>query len=186
MKYTLNNIALPIFFASVNSKSIVSRPFELVSKPISALHYHNVAELGICLSGSGETHVGNRIYSYSEGYVQVLPPYAPHLSCSYEGARSSSIFISFDAQSMFKNAGIFFPSDTLEFAGQDQFLCGVYQKNEFPELTAAVNAIVSASRKNDRYTELSISFAIANFLIVSARAKEHLGEKKHRSRSKRV
>ncbi len=176
MKYTSNDIALPVFFASVNSEQIVSPPCKLFCKPISALHYHNLAELGICLSGSGETHIGNRIYSYTKGCIQVLPPYAPHLSCSYEGDQSSWIFISFDPQKILKNAGLLSPSDALELARGESFMCGVYEKDEFPELSNALDMIVEASKGNDSFTELSLSLAIVNFLIASARTKRNAGD----------
>ncbi len=169
MKYTLNNTALPVFYADYDLPYIVSPVYSLKSKPISALHYHDIVELGLCISGKGNTCIGNKIYSYLEGSIQVVPPNIPHLSNSDDGIESKWIFISFDPNSVLKNAGIFSREYTTIISRTENFICGIFDNDEFPELLNAIKAIIDADKRRDEFRNVSIALAIAQFMIASAR-----------------
>ena len=174
MKYTVNNIALPVFFSASTKRNIAVGKAPLKSTPITALHYHNKAELGICVSGEGETHIGDRIYKFKSGDIQILPPMIPHLSKAYGGSDCVWIWITFDARELVTNAGFTSPEGVLSIASDANFLIGVYGKEEYPELTDTVNDIYRASQNEDNMTALALGVAVSRMLIISSRIKKSL------------
>ncbi len=173
MDYAINTKALPTFFAENDKTDMFSRVHSLKSKPITTLHYHNITEIGICLSGSGQSYIGERIYRYHEGCIQIIPPSVPHYSNSDERADTKWIFISFDAVGVMKNAGIFQADHTSLLANPDNIICGLFDKNEHQELRDAVWSITKSAEKNDAFTDISKSMSIVQFLVASARLRSN-------------
>ncbi len=171
MEYRTSTKALPTFYAENDKNTIVSRVRTLKHKPITALHYHNITELGICLSGSGETHIGDRIYDYREGCIQIVPPGVPHLSNSDPDTVGKWIFISFDSGAVMKSAGIFQADHISVLTDPVTVTCGLFASDEYPELTEAVLAIAKTNEKNDSFTDIAEAMSIVQFLITSARLK---------------
>ncbi len=174
MEYMINETALPTFFARNDAAYIVSPTCILASNPITALHYHNVTEIGLCLSGSGETHIGSKVYSYSAGCIHIIPPNVPHLSNSKMEDESKWIFISFNANEVLKNLGMFGAEYITLLTNTENIVCGLYDKDELPELTAAVMGIIKASKERGALSDVALFLAIVQFLIASARAKSTL------------
>ncbi len=184
MEYTLSTTALPVLYFETKGVSVVGKPYALNSNKITALHYHKTAELGICLSGKGITYIGNKIYNFKTGDIQVLPPLVPHLSTSNEGEKSTWIWITFDPVSLLKNAGLTSPDGALSLAVEDNFLTGVFSENEYPELTKSILDIIASSKTEDEFYFLSVTLAIARFLIVSSRIKKtHSHDTPHKNKS---
>ena len=173
MDYSINPTTLPVFFSSQKQSKISAKSYELNNAPITALHYHDVAELGICVSGTGETYIENRIYKFKKGCVQVLPPLVPHLSKADDTNGCSWIWISFNPYEMLKNVGLTSPDGVIHLASSDNFFSGVFYEEEYPELTASIKDIVSEAKINDDFSSLSVALSISRFLVVSSRLKKN-------------
>ena len=99
MEYKTREYELPIFLDSrenepFTKKTWVSTPEESV---VISLHYHNRFEIGICNSGKGECYIGERIYPYGPGCIQIVPPNIPHRPKRDKDVQSSWIWILFNA-----------------------------------------------------------------------------------------
>ena len=173
MDYTISPTALPVFFSSQTKAKISAKSYELNNAPITALHYHDVAELGICVSGTGETYIENKIYKFKKGCVQVLPPLVPHLSKADDKKGCSWIWISFSPYDMLKNVGLTSPEGVIHLASSDNFFSGVFSEDEHPELTASIKDIVSEAKINDDISSLAVALSISRFLVVSSRLKKN-------------
>ncbi len=173
MKHNANELALPTFLAENEEGSIVSGPHILKKTPITALHYHKVAEIGICIFGKGESYIGSKHYEYSEGCIQLIPPGVSHLSNSTGDSESRWIFISFDPLDILKGAGIFSPEYASLLSDPANMLSGCFRCGELPAVESAARSIISASEVQDEYGEISLSLAITKMMIEAARAKKH-------------
>ena len=118
MNYELNAINLPVFYSPVEIKGgiRVAKSYELSASPITALHYHNTMELGLCLSGEGEIYTENRIYKFKKGCVQVFPPKTPHLSKAYAGEASRWVYADINPAELLSGSACFPPKGCLPFA----------------------------------------------------------------------
>ena len=177
MDYELNAIKLPVFFSPVEVKGgvRVAKSYELSASPITALHYHNAMELGLCLSGEGETYAENRIYKFKKGCVQVFPPKTPHLSKAYAGESSRWVYVDINPAEVFKRLGMLAPEGLLSLCDGTGLLSGVFSEGEFPAVTAAINKIISEAAKTDELKELSLAISAAEFLVECKRAYKKAG-----------
>lgn len=109
MLYTLNDRILPVYyresFYGKYKKIYASAQNALKPHAIDALHYHSFAEIGICLCGSGVTHVENRVYTFGKGDLQFVPPGVAHLSAAEPGVETRWQWISFDVRKVLEEGG---------------------------------------------------------------------------------
>ena len=176
MNYVIDNIKLPVFyFATEPSEGVmVSIPYSLTANPITALHYHKSAELGVCLSGEGETRIGNKVYSFKKGCIQILPPRASHLSKANKGVVSNWVWIYINPQKVFNDLGLTDPDGVISLSADDNFLCGVYEENEYPELTRLVSEIIKEYNENEEDKKLRLAVAVSKFLLVCRQIKRKI------------
>ena len=175
MEYTLREQQLPTYYAQafVNQPNVPFRKSNvspLNSAAIHALHYHDTFELGICFSGTGETHIDNRIYQHRKNCLEIVPPYHPHLSNSDMNTSNQWCWISFDPQQILFNAGITDPETSLELIRDASKISGVFDMQEHPMLAAVVQDIYTELSSKDHYSSLSIAFTIGKLLILLARS----------------
>ena len=173
MQYVLNDKNLPTFYSPTEKTSSISvgQTPALSATPITALHYHNHAEFGICVDGEGETYVENRIYKYKKGCIQILPPRVSHLSKSKLGYRSNWIWINVNPIKLFSELGITDPDGIISLANNDNFLCGVYEENEYPELTNALNNIVKEYNDKSEDKNLALAITVSSLILFCKRIK---------------
>ncbi len=105
MLYQKREEYLPVYYlknlGDTQKDPTVSLNCVLSPGKIKALHYHEGAEIGICVSGEGLTYIGDRIYHYRKGDLQYVSPYVPHLSASDEKCGESVwVWISFSPEQM--------------------------------------------------------------------------------------
>lgn len=173
MKYILQNKTLPSFFGKIKTdKSVLITSSVLTSNPINALHYHNMAEFGICISGEGETYIENRIYKFSKGCIQILPPNISHLSKAKNGVTSKWIWIQINMRKLFLDMGFIDPDSILCLADDNNLLCGVYDENEYPNLTNIIREIANEQSIDDD-SLLFISASVCKLLILCKRLKSN-------------
>ena len=171
MNYELNAINLPVFYSPVEIKGgiRVAKSYELSASPITALHYHNTMELGLCLSGEGEIYAENRIYKFKKGCVQVFPPKTPHLSKAYAGEASRWVYADINPAELFKRLGMLSPEGLLAVCDGTGLVSGVFSEDEYPAVTAAINKIISEAAKTDEL------ISAAEFLVECKRAYKKAG-----------
>lgn len=170
MEYKIRNEILPTYFQigyfSLNEGVEISKAEKLSPMTISALHYHHCIELGICLSGSGETHIENRIYHFRQGDMQYISPNTPHLSTADNGEKCEWIWIFIDPQKMLLNSKFTKFNELL--AASDQGYSGVFSPHEHPRLFNRINDLLEQP-KEDSYSNLDVFLTIGQILIESAR-----------------
>lgn len=170
MEYTTRTEILPTYFQigyfSLNNGLSIGERAVLPVQPLSALHYHHCLELGICLSGTGEAHIENRIYKFQEGDIQCVNANVPHMSIADTGAPCNWIWLFVDIQKLLLNNRGKITDELLKIS--DVGFNGVFSPYEHPELARLINALTELSR-DDGYSMLYNTLLIGQILIESAR-----------------
>ena len=180
MEYILNRDALPRILKStygrfdVHPYYIGDGSFQLPQDKILALHYHDTPELGICLRGSGECHIGNRVYHFKAGDIQIIRAFEPHLSNSSSGERASWRYISFNPSKVMRKVGLTDPDAALALIIDGLAFSGIFSQDEYPDLTKAIKRIAERADIKDENTDISVALAIADFFIESKRVSRRL------------
>lgn len=170
MEYQIRKEILPTYFQigyfSLHQGLAIGKAEPLSPSPISALHYHHCFELGVCLSGTGETHIENRIYRFRRGDIQYITPNTPHLSTAYEGEKCEWIWIFIDPTAIGSN---------LEKKGFEDLpgisarsFNGVFSPHEHPRLFSRINDLLERP-KEDEFTSLDNFLMIGQIMIEAAR-----------------
>lgn len=174
MLYSLSDKILPAYYREnyYGPYRAVCGKMNSILQPsvIEALHYHSCAEIGICLCGSGVTYVDNRIYSFSAGDLQFIPPNVPHLSAAAPGVETRWQWISFDPWRILQDSG-YQQLAQLELLCRDCF-AGVFHSWEHPHLADVVYRFRDAAEAPDAYSQLEYAFLSGQLLIECARIGE--------------
>ena len=170
MDYTTRTEVLPTYFQigyfSLNNGLSIGERAMLSTQSLTALHYHHCLELGICLSGTGETHIENRIYKFQQGDIQCVNANIPHMSIADKGMPCNWIWLFVDVQKLLLNNRGKITDELLEIS--DMGFNGVFSPYEHPELARLINALTEL-RHDDKYSELYNTMLIGQILIESTR-----------------
>lgn len=170
MDYTTRTEILPTYFQigyfSLNNGLSIGERTMLSTQPMTALHYHHCLELGICLSGTGETHIENRIYRFKQGDIQFVNANIPHMSIADVGIPCNWIWLFVDVQKLLINNRGKVTDELLEIS--DMGFNGVFSPYEHPELARLVTTLTEI-RHDDKYSELYNTMLIGQILIESVR-----------------
>lgn len=139
------------------------------AKPIKMLHYHNMYEMGICVAGSGEFQINDRVYRFKKGDISFVTHFTPHYSNSDKGYPARWKVIFFDPIRLMKLAGMLDPDKALLAVGVDIPFSGIFSPEENPRLTEFVNDVIEQLKIDDEYTDIALAFSIGSFIISSTR-----------------
>jgi len=134
---------------------------------VEALHFHNCAEIGICLSGSGITYVGNRIYNSSAGDRQFVPPNVPHLSAATPEVETRWQWISLEPLRILEDSGYQLTQQVREMAGNS--FAGLFHPWEHRHLADILYRFRDAVLSPDKYTPMEYAFLSGQLLVECAR-----------------
>ena len=181
MQYEIRKNALPTYYrraaTSQDLPLTVSRSCYLGSEPITALHYHNALEIGLCSLGEGETHIDDRVYRHYAGCILVARAYQPHLSTTSENSAGEWTWITLDPQILLNAVGMTDPEMALTLIRECGALTGVFEPNEYPTLEDAVNRLITATKREDGYSDFSSKLAAAEVLVTLAALSQGSGNK---------
>ena len=176
MEYEIRTTALPTYYrraaTSQDTPLTVSRSCYLGTEPITALHYHNALEIGLCSLGDGETHIGNRVYRHRKGCILVARAYQPHLSTTSERGGGEWTWITIDPQILLSSVGMTDPETALSLIRECGKVTGVFGAKEHPSLDDAVIRLINAAKRTDGYSDFSARLAAAEALVTLASLSE--------------
>ena len=121
---------------------------------IDYLHFHNLLEIGVCRSGTGELVLDSRIVPYGPDMISVIPKNYPHTTNSTPGTESAWEYLFLEPGMLMKeyygeNEAAF--RRFLELTGREALFAGT---REYPQLAGIVDAIMDEMRvKKSFYVE---------------------------------
>lgn len=162
-----NTLAMPTFYSAVKAKPVHYAKYELPSAKITALHYHDVVEIGVCLSGSGITYVGNYLYAFKQGDVQIVSSVVPHLSTSEKGENATWVWVSFDPKTLIREVGLNNCEEINKILINQQLINGVFAPEDFPKLTSNILDVCEKANDNNPNKNLFLALAVINIFLES-------------------
>jgi AraC-like DNA-binding protein len=117
-------------------------------------HFHNLLEIGVCRSGTGELVLDSRIVPYGPDMISVIPKNYPHTTNSTPGTESAWEYLFLEPGMLMKeyygeNEAAF--RRFLELTGREALFAGT---REYPQLAGIVDAIMDEMRvKKSFYVE---------------------------------
>lgn len=139
----------------------------LRTDPITALHDHDLLEVGICLHGKGSNILYNRKYEYTSGDIQIVPAGVPHLSKAAEGESARWCWMFLDPLRILKDAGIE-NRDLLKAMVQNAY-CGMFHPWEYPRLADLVEQLRILPMDQGEESLLACAFLVGQLVIECAR-----------------
>lgn len=170
MEYKIRKRKLHLNYRHVNWTGgepywVTDATYAAPSSPVNMLHYHNMYELGICIDGSGEVHINDRIYNFKKGDIQFISHYVPHFSNSDPSSPARWKLIFFDPARLMQQGGIIDPDKAFSIADADLPFSGIFTPDEYPKLTDFIKKIINLAETQDEYTDISLAFFVGTFFI---------------------
>ncbi len=191
MRYTLRRHALPVFYDRSHAEG--DCPFDLADfthptdNPITALHYHDAEEFGICLAGEGELHIEDRVYRYRAGDIQFVSRHTPHYS-SAEQSGTRWLWITLRTECVFSQGGMR-EETAAELFRRLMPLSAVFSAAEAPDLALALRLLTDAWKRSESITPalaMSAGQAAVQLLLLSEGKEGDAREVPPRSRADAV
>lgn len=156
MKYEINQISEFVFAPTYinNSSGIIycEDKHPLSSNEISFLHFHSCMEIGICLKGSGNCCIDNRIYKYQKGDMQIILPYQPHLSNSNIDCPSYWTWIFFDPYCLSAKNNLFAFDSIYKIIENEIGFTGIFSPSEFPQIASIILSLKKELTTSNNYS----------------------------------
>lgn len=169
MEYELKKNEKPVFYSTISGTTewpyCLTYGSPIKYPPLERLHYHSVPEIGIYLQGSGECYIGNKVYRFTAGDIQIIPPFVPHYAVSDPNVITRMVFFTFNAVKLMQLAGMSSAENNLLFKNIKIPFNGIFGPNEYPAITEHVKRIIEKCETSDDFTDISIAFNIGDFLI---------------------
>ena len=140
---------------------------QLRHTPVDTLHYHSCAEIGICLCGSGITHVDDRIYGFSAGDLQFVPPGVPHFSSAAPDTLTKWHWISLEPLRILEESGCKLLEQLRQYS-RDSF-AGMFHPWEHPVLADILYRFRDLLLTEDPYRQTEYVFLSGQLLVECAR-----------------
>ena len=171
MEYTMADRILPAYYRTNYDgayRPLYGRMNSLLGKsPINALHYHFCLEIGICLQGSGVIWLEDRIYRFSAGDMQIVPPGIPHFSASEADVETRWHWISLEPLRILEEAG-FQNMSALRELSENSF-SGVFHPQEYPQLADTIYRFQRLLLQEMPYAAEELTFLAGQLLVECAR-----------------
>ncbi len=163
---------LPSFYSPVyigNTERFVcyDKEYPLSTKPIQSLHFHRCLEIGVCVHGSGNCIVDNRLYRYKKGDIQIALPYQPHLANSDEGKNGTWIWFSYDPYKVMATDDL--RGNICSIIEKQVNFSGVFSPDEYPSLANIVNRCLNELQNHKRLSQLYALLLVQQLILELSR-----------------
>lgn len=140
--------------------------FELPASQITALHFHDIIELGLCISGEGECHGENGVTDTFSGDVELFFPYELHMSRSKDtGKPSTWYFIQIELVKLCQMVGYSNYGALAAMMENDAAVSGIVSKKKYPRLAEIIRLIVDEA-VSDRQNRYEMIMSLLNELLI--------------------
>ncbi len=144
------------------------------------LHFHNLMEIGYCVSGDGNIVFGENVVPYDEGMLTVIPPNYPHTTNSRIHTKSHWEYLFVNPEELLSE---FYPDNPLfakkildRINKKEQY----YLKGENEQLVMIVRMIMDECRNRKSYSGEYIRGLLLTMLMGIARAdKDIVSQQEH-------
>jgi len=158
---------LPVIFEEVSKNTnnfFTTSLYHLPRRSLSFLHYHDVLEIGVCLSGQGECITDSKKIPYSAGDVQFIPPYLPHYNKASDN-NTLWMFVNIDVPRISSPHLTPDPAYFIELS-QKISVGGIFSKDEHPRINRYITDIAALAQSDSTDREASLDLIAAKIAIL--------------------
>ncbi|MBQ3016864.1 MAG: helix-turn-helix domain-containing protein [Clostridia bacterium] len=176
MEYKFKENTFPVYFSTMSG--ITNAPYSMLygspvkSAPLERLHYHSVPEIGICVAGEGDYYIGDKVYRFKKGDLQIIRPFVPHNAVSDVNTYTQIVFFTFDTIKLMHQIGIYDPEITMLMKNIQIPFNGIYSPDEYPEITTITKKIIERCETSDDFTDISVALSIGEFMLTCRKYNE--------------
>ena len=178
MEYNIQENRLPVYYSTMSG--ITNSPYSMLygypmdEPPLQKLHYHSVPEIGLCVQGCGDYYIGEKIYRFKKGDIQIIRPFVPHFATGDVGVCTRVKFFTFDTVKLMQLMGISDPEKIMLMKSIEIPFNGIFVPEEYPAITELITKIIEKCETSDDYTDITVAFAIGEFLLTCRQYEKHL------------
>lgn len=139
-------------------------------------HFHNLWEIGICRYGSGELYLDDKVKTYSDDDITIIPENFPHLTKSENGSENFWEYIFIDLNSLIEEmfpGNITFQNDAINKLSKGAVLL---KGKDNPVLRECINSIIRETKSRKMYYQRAISLMVQNIVIELLRSNNTIEE----------
>lgn len=130
---------------------------------LTYLHFHDVLEIGLCISGDGICNVEGVEYPFSAGDVQIVFPYQRHLSQNAGKESCRWFWLYIDPQKVLFQYGLAHPGQIADILQEAACIHGIISRQKYPAVCALTEGLIrqmyepnEALRHRERYFAASL------------------------------
>lgn len=109
---------------------------------LTYLHFHDVLEIGVCISGNGICNVEGVEYPFTEGDVQIVLPYQRHLSKNSQAESCKWYWMYIDLQKVLSKFGLMHPGQITGMLNEASGMCGIVNRQKYPAVCDLADSLV--------------------------------------------
>ena len=139
--------SLPVIYEYVTAQypeytADKSQPVQLQVYDVTFLHFHNLIEIGLCVSGEGICYVDGEEYPFRAGDVQIVFPFQSHLSKNTGEKPSRWYWLNVDGTELLTKAGFTDVALIDRAINQEMGLSGILNREEYPRICQLAETMV--------------------------------------------
>lgn len=109
---------------------------------LTYLHFHDVLEIGICISGNGICNVEGVEYPFAEGDVQIVLPYQCHLSKNTQSESCRWYWLYIDPQKVLSEHGLAHPGQIANMLQEASGIRGIINRQKYPSICTLADSLI--------------------------------------------
>ena len=109
---------------------------------LTYLHFHDVLEIGMCISGNGICNVEGVECPLSAGDIQIVFPYQCHLSKNSREESCRWYWLYIDPQKVLLEHGLAHPGQISGLLQEASGLCGIINRQKYPAVCALAESVI--------------------------------------------
>lgn len=150
----MNQKKIPVIYESAakeKKRYLHTSLYNLRKENTEFLHYHDVPEIGLCLSGSGSLLTPDGNFPFSAGDVQFILPFQPHYNIT-QSEDTLWVFINIDVPRI---ASTHISPDTAFLIDliEKIRIGGIFKERESPTVTALITDIANLALSDTDYQD---------------------------------
>ena len=123
------------------------REYEQMLSNSDIYHFHNVLEIGLCVSGSGIFYVEDREYNFASGDVSFVLKGEPHVAQSPDDSSSQWVYIGVDVEKLFSSVDISMDSHISRLFYFDNGVPNIISRQRYKDISDLMEMIVAEMKQ---------------------------------------
>lgn len=147
-RQTYSPMSIPVVYAPFQDSGWPAypgkrrKPGVLPIFELTYLHFHDVLEIGMCISGNGICNVEGVEYPFSAGDIQIVFPYQCHLSKNTQEESCRWYWVYIDPQKVLTKHSLMHPGQIAGILQEASGTRGILNRRKYPDACKLVEGLI--------------------------------------------